>query len=244
MRRLAVVGAVVLVLLFSHVIFAADDTAPGKDRLKINPIPPPQPREKEALEVIGDYIWNRFRDFADIFTIKLGWGTDMSLGFQLRAFRLLQIGAGVFEGYVFAIDRGCVGVMKEAEIEGGISIFYPTYLDRRIVWQSKEAERRNIFFGDTGKKGELNIKDMKMYDDGNQGWFTSTIQFQLPYLPKLELTLNWGELFDFPLSVLGIDGLRVPPAFYKRDGAAGDPVERIPAPSIFWHGQEEYENYE
>ena len=133
-------------------------------------------------------------------------------------------------------------VMKEAEVEAGFSIFYPSWIGRKVIWQSEEAKKKNLFFGDVGDKGELKFEELKMYDDENQGWFSSTLQVQAPYLPKIEITVNWGEIPDFLLSLFGIDGFRVPPPFHKHDGPDG---ERIPAPSIFWHGQEEkYEKYE
>ena len=69
----------------------------------------------------------------------------------------------------------------------------------------------------------------------------STAQVQLPCLPKIEVSINWCEIPDFLLSIFDIDGFRVPPHFHKKDGPGG---ERIPAPSIFWHGQEKYEAYD
>ena len=242
MRPVLTVCVIGLLLLSSAVVLAAESPAPGTGPT-INPITrPPDDEDRGPVSAIGGYLWNRFRDLADVVTLKFGWGTDKSIGFQLRACRPLQIGAGIFEGYVFAIDRGCVGVMKEAEIEGGISIWYPTFVARRIVWQSKEAERRNVFFGQVAKEGALSVDALKPYYDGNQGWLTSTLQAQLPYLPKIEVTVHWGEIPDFFLSFFGISGFRVPPPFHKQDGPDG---ERIPAPSIFWHGQEErYKTYE
>jgi len=245
MKRVAVLCIIAWLLGTVAVPTVIAAESPGREErgVDINPIPEPEPEDDEHVgDVIGGYLWNRFRDLADILTIKLGWGTDKSLGFQLRLIRPLQIGMGRFEGYQLAIDRGCVGVMKEAEIEGGISFFYMGFLARKIIWQSDEAKKRNVFFGDVGEKGEITLDAMKMYDDENQGWLTSTVQAQLPYLPKVELTVNWGEIPDFALSLFGISGLRVPPPFHKQDGPDG---ERIPAPSIFWHGQEKkYETYE
>jgi len=245
MKRLAVLCVVVSLLLSAHVALGAEATAPTTERMTLNPIPPPvvPEEEKDPLEAIGDYIWNRFRDFADIFTLKLGWGTDKALGFQFRAIGPLQVGAGIFEGYVFAIDRGCIGVYKEAEVEFGISVLYPSWIARKVVWQTPEAKRRNIFFGNAEGEVELDFKKMQFFDDENQGWFVTTIQFQLPYLPKFELSLNWGELPDFLLSFAGIDGFRVPPAYHLRFPNDGDAGERVPAPSILWHGQEKYESY-
>jgi len=243
MRRIAVVCAVAVLLGWTAWASGAEDTSAGDDRLNVNPFPPPSQEEAEhgAGTVLGEYVGNRFRDLADIVTLRLGWGTDMSLGFQLRLIRPLQIGLGTFSGYIFAVDHGCVGVMKQAEFEGGLSIFYVGYLARKVRWQTKEAERRNIFFNNVGEKGELTMDQLVMYDDKNQGWLTSTVMVELPYLPKVELTLNWGEVPDFLLSVFGVSGFRVPPPFHKIDGPNG---ERIPAPSsIFWHGQETYESY-
>ena len=242
MKRIAVLSVVLLFLVSSHASWAAENPAP-EDQLTINPITPVAPDEEvDPLEAIGGYLWNRVQDFGDIFTIKLGWGTDKSLGFQARLIRPIQIGAGIFEGYQVALDRGMVGVMKEAEIEGGISILYPSYIARKVIWQSEAAKQANAFFGDVGPNAEITPESMKMYDDENQGWFVTTAQVELPYLPKVELSLNWGELFDFPLSFLGIHGFRVPPPFYKHPGP-GDNPEMIPAPSIFWHGQEQYEKF-
>lgn len=245
MRRIALFAA--LLLIVSATALAEESPAPfgTEDRLLINPIvptpPAPAEEDREVIGVIGDYLWARVRDFADIFTVKLGWGTDRSIGFQVRVVRPLQVGLGVFEGYQFVMDRGCVGVMKEAEIEGGISIFYPSYIVRQVSSQTDDAKRRNVFFNDVGETGELTDEAMKYYDDENNGWFTSSVQAQLPYLPKVELGVNWGELIDFPLSFFQIPGLRVPPPFYKRPGPDGG--EMIPAPSIFWHGQERFEKY-
>ncbi len=250
MKRLALTSAVVFLLLCSGIALAAEKKAPGDDRLKVNPIPAPgdqNQEDRELIDILSDYIGNRFSDLADIVTLKFGWGTQRSIGFQLRLIYPLQIGAGIFEGWTLAIDRGCVGTMKEVEVEGGLSIFYPTYIARKVQWQNEEAKRRGVFIGDVGEKAEVTVSDLKMYDDGNQGWLTSTVQAQLPCLPKFEITFNWGEIPDFFLSFLPIDGLRVPPPFYKQDGpVAGEneKPERIPAPSIFWHGQEKYEKYD
>ncbi|MFO7897423.1 MAG: hypothetical protein R6V58_00010 [Planctomycetota bacterium] len=245
MKAYVLLCAVVLVVASSAVVVAGEPAGPGEGRPMLNPFPEPEPDSPTILESIGGYFYHRFRDLTDILTIKLGWGTCRSLGFQARLCRPLQVGAGVFEGSVLAIDRGCVGVMQEAEIEGGISIFYASYLARKVIWQNGEAERRNMFFGDVGDKNELALDDLKMYDDGNQPWLTSTAQIQLPCLPKAELTVNWCEIPDFLLSWIPIKGLRVPPPFYKHDGpGTGEDVERIPAPSVLWHGQEEYETYE
>jgi len=246
MKRFAVVSAVVVCVLCSQVVFAAEGSGPD-DRLTVNPIPDKPvvaEEEIEPLEAIGGYLWARVRDFGDIFTFKFGWGTYRSIGVQARIIYPIQIGAGIFEGWVFAIDRGCVATMKEVEVEGGISIFYPSYIARKVIWQTDDAERRNVFFGDVGDKKELTLEDLKMYDDENQHALTSTAQVQLPCLPRIELSVHWGELFDFPLSFFQISGLRVPAPFHKQDGPDGENGERIPAPSIFWHGQEKYESYE
>jgi len=247
MKRIVLLCVVACLLVSSSAVMAAENTGPD-DRLEIQPIPPPAVEEEETdpLEAIAGYVGNRFRDFADILTLKLGWGTHRSLGFQLRLLAPFQIGAGIFEGWVLAIDRGCIGTMKEVEVEAGISVFYPTLIARKIIWQTEEAKRRNVFFGDVGDKKELTIDDLKAYDDGNQNWFTSTAQVQLPCLPKIEITINWGEIPDFILSFIPISGLRVPPPFFKHDGPGGEDAtpERIPAPSIFWHGQEKYEKYD
>jgi len=234
MRRFAVMCAVVL-LLASPAALAASSSGPGGSGSAVDPFRPEPPPPKSAGEHVTAYVGNRVRDLLDIFTLKLGWGTDKSIGVQLRVCRLVQVGAGIFEGYVFAIDRGCLGTMKEAEIEGGISLFYVGNIARKVIWQTKEAKQRNIFFGDVGDKGALTPADLKTYDDENQGWFTSTAQAQLPYLPKIELTIHWGEVFDFPLSIFGL--FRVPPKFSKIEGPGG---EMIPNPSsIFWHGKED-----
>ena len=247
MRRFAIVcGVVFLVLSAGRVTGAEAPAQPGKDQLKINPFPPIVKADEEApaREPIISYVGDRLRDLADVVTFKFGWGTARSLGFQVRLCYPIQVGAGVFEGWVFAVDRGCVGTMKEAEIEGGISIFYPAYIARKVIWQTEDAKRRNVFFGDVGDKKALLPEDLKMYDDENQNPLTSTVQLQLPCLPKIELSINWAELFDFPLSIFNLDKFRVPPPFQKQAGPDGEEGERIPAPSIFWHGQEKYENYE
>jgi len=245
MRLSAIACVVVLLLLSSGMAVAADGPGSADGRRMINPFPgsPARVEEEEEFDP-AVYLGNRLRDLGDILTLKLGWGTHRSLGFQARVIGPVQVGAGIFEGWVFAIDRGCLGTMKEAEIEGGISILYPTYIARKVSWQTEEAARRNVFFGDVGDAGALTLDALKEYDDGNQSWFTTTAQAQLPCLPKIEITLHWGEVFDFPLSLFGVDGLRVPPAFYKEDGPDGKGGERIPAPSIFWHGQEKHERYE
>jgi len=243
MKRIAAAGVVFLLLAMSYGAVAAESPGPG-DRLTVNPIivqPPPPPEAPGPLEAIGGYVWARVRDVGDILTLKLGWGTDKSIGFQARAIGPVQIGAGIFEGYLLAIDRGCVGIMKEGEVEFGVSVFYPSWIVRQVTWQTADAKRRNVFFNDVGKDGKLTPDAMKMYDDENQGWFVSTAQVQLPYLPKIELSIHWGEVFDLPLSFLAIPGLRVPPPFYKHPGPGGENPEMIPAPSIFWHGQEQFE---
>ncbi len=246
MKWFGVACVTVPFVLCSYLAGAAEGAGPDRDSLRLDPFaerPAPE-EERSPLGAVGKYVGDRFRDLADIVTLKLGWGTHRSLGFQARATRLVQIGAGMFEGWVFAVDHGCVGTMKEVEIEGGISIYYLGYIARKVNWQTDEAEYRNVFFGDVGEKAELALEDLKMYDDENQGWFTVTAQLQAPCLPKVELTVNLGEIFDFPLSFFAIDGFRVPPAFHKQAGPDGPDGERIPAPSIFWHGQEEYEKYQ
>lgn len=246
MRRIVVVSTLAVMLLACWCVAAraAESTTPDRDRLKVDPFPPPVEEEKEPAELMGEYLGNRLRDLADIFTIKLGWGNYRSIGAQVRVIGPLQVGVGNFEGWVFAIDRGCVGTMKEVNIEGGISIYYTSFMARKIIWQTEEAKRRNVFFGDVGEKGELRTEDLKVYDDENQNPLTGTVQVQLPCLPRLELSVHWGEIPDFFLSIFGIDGIRVPPAFHKQAGPEGEKGERIPAPSFFWHGQEKYERYE
>ncbi len=251
MKRAAILGAVVLFLVICSFAEAAEEPKPAGDKLAVNPFRRVEkPKPAGPLDRLASYIGNRFRDLADIVTLKLGFGTDKSLGFQLRLCRPLQIGAGVFEGWVLAFDRGCVGTMKEAEVEAGFSIFYPSWIARKVYWQNGEAKRRNAFFGDVGEKGDLSFKELitphRLYDDENQAWFNSTFQVQGPYLPKFELTIHWGEIPDFFLGILSIDRFRVPPPFHKKDGPkdAEGKSERIPAPSIHWHGQEEFESYE
>jgi hypothetical protein len=241
MKRIAVLCAVVLLLLLCLEAPAAEATGPDRDRLDVNPLPQPPEEvkpEKDLLDVVGGYVWHRFRDLTDVFTLKLGWGNYRSIGAQARLVGPVQVGAAYFEGWTFAVDRGCVGVMKEVEGEIGVSIFYPTFIARKVRWQTEDAKRRNVFFGDVGDKNELAVEDIKLYDDANQHPLTSTAQVQLPCLPKIELTLNWGELPDFLLSLFAVDGMRVPAKFHKENGPDGEGGERIPAPSIFWHGQE------
>ena len=243
MKRFAVVCALVLCVIVFQMAPAAEAAA-AEDRLDLNPITvevPERDEEIDPLAAIGGYIWARVRDLGDIVTLKLGWGTHRSIGVQARATKLVQIGAGSFEGWVVAIDRGCVGVMKEAEIEAGVSIFYISYVGRKVTWQTKDAERRNVFYGDVGEKGELTFEDLNLYDDENAHPGSVGAQVQLPFLPKIEAFVNLGEVPDFVLGFFHIGGFRVPPAFHKQDGPEG---ERVPAPSIFWHGQERFENYE
>ena len=176
MKRLTAVVAIALLLLTGFSA-SAQTTNPDRDRLKIEPIQPKVPVEGEEgvededvdpLTAIGGYFGNRFRDLADILTLKLGWGNYRSIGFQLRLTTLAQIGLGNFEGWVFAIDRGCVGVMKEAELEGGVSFLYPSVIARKVKWQTEEAKKKNIFFGDVGEeKKELTEEDLLYYDDEN-----------------------------------------------------------------------------
>jgi len=246
MRPVAALFAVLL-LLAPCAAVAAEGPEPERSPLAVDPFPEivqPLAQESDPLELIASYVWNRFRDLGDILTIKLGWGNHKSIGFQARALGPIQVGLGYFEGWVFAIDRGCLGTMKEAEAEFGVSILYPTFIGRKVRWQTADAERRNVFFGDVGDKDELVFDDLKLYDDANQNPMSSTVQVQLPVLPKVEVTIHWGELFDFPLSFFDINGFRVPPAFHKIDGPEGPDGERAPAPSIFWHGQEEFESYD
>jgi hypothetical protein len=246
MKRLAIVTAVVFVLVASAGRPAsAQELNPDRDPLRINPIPEPSDKEKDEdrdpLEVIGSYFANRFWDFCDIFTLKVGLGNYRSIGFQARLCRPLQIGAGIFEGNQFVLDRGTMGVMKQAEIEGGISVFYPAFIARKVKWQTKEAAMKNLFFGDVGdRKGPLTKEDLKMYDDELTPWGVTTAQIQVPCFLKLEASIRWCEMFDFLVSWLGIPGVRVPDPYYYKQHPSG---EYVPAPSVFWHGQEEYEKY-
>jgi hypothetical protein len=243
---------VLALLLCGGISANAQTTNPDRDRLTIEPIPvrsASEAKDKEEdvdpLSAIGGYFVNRFRDLADILTLKLGWGNYRSIGVQARVTTLAQVGIGNFEGWVVAIDRGCVGVMKEAVLEGGVSIFYPSFIARKVRWQTEEAERKNIFFGDVGEeKNELTKEDLLYYDDENAHPLTVTAQVQLPCLPRIELTLNLGEIPDFVISLFGIDGFRVPAPFHKQYRTDEEKGERIPAPSIFWHGQEKYERYD
>lgn len=247
------VAALSVALIYGSVVVAEEDQVQPPvrqpqpvDRLNINPIPETEYRsdeeaDREVPEIIGGYFHNRWRDLWDIFTFKFGWGTEKSLGFQARAISLVQVGAGIFEGGQLVFDRGCVGTMHEYEMEGGISIFYPSYIVRQVTWQTKDAERRNVFFNNVGRDGAVTPESLKYYNDENNEWFMSTAQVQLPYLPKIEISVHWGELFDFPISFFGIPGFRVPAPFYKHPDATGE--EMIPAPSIFWHGQERFEKY-
>ena len=247
MKRFALVCVVLICIAGSHVVIAADGDPASGDRLKVNPFPtqPVEPeKETDPLEAIGDYMWARVRDLGDIFTLKLGWGNYRSIGFQARATSLVQVGAGNFEGWVFAIDRGCVGTMKEAELELGLSVFYLGWISRQVVWQTEDAKKRSVFFGDVGEKKEITLEEMKMYDDENQHPLAVGAQVQAPCLPKIELFVNLGEIPDFVLGFFHIDGFRVPQPFHMQDGPDGEKGERIPAPSIFWHGQEKYESYE
>ena len=247
MKRFALVCVVLICIVSSNVVIAAEGDSASGDRLDINPMPPQpvQPKkETDPLEAIGGYLWARVRDLGDIVTLKLGWGNYRSIGFQAKATSLIQIGAGNFEGWVFAIDRGCVGTMKEAEMELGLSLFYLGWISRQVVWETEDAKKRNVFFGDVGEKKAITLEEIKMYDDENSHPMQVGAQVQLPCLPKIELFVNLGEIFDFPLSFFHIGGFRVPQPFYKQDGPDGEKGERIPAPSIFWHGQEEYERYE
>jgi len=247
MKRFALVCAILICVVSSSVVLAAEEGPKPDDRLKVNPMPvqPVRPKKEiDPLEAIGGYVWARVRDLGDIVTLKLGWGTYRSIGVQARATSLVQAGAGVFEGWVVAIDRGCVGTMKEAEIEAGLSIFYPSYIGRKVIWQTEDAKRRNVFFGNLDDTQELKLENMKMYDDENQHPLTVGAQVQAPCLPKIELFVNLGEIPDFVLGFFHIGGFRVPQPFHKQDGPDGEAGERIPAPSIFWHGQEKYENYE
>ncbi len=245
MKRFAVVCALVLCVLGSGMTFAAESADPD-GRLDVNPIPtdpvePIEDTEFDPITAIGGYIWARVRDVGDIVTLKLGWGTHRSIGVQVRATRLVQVGAGCFEGWVVAMDRGCVGVMKEAEIEAGLSLWYVSYIARDVIWETEDAKRRNVFFGDVGDEKELTPDDLNLYDDENAHPLTLGVQAQLPCLPKIEAGVNLGEIPDLLLGFFHISGFRVPPPFHMQDGPNG---ERIPAPSIFWHGQEKYEKYE
>jgi hypothetical protein len=244
MKRLAIVAAVALILVgLADRSASARNVGSDRDPLKIQPIPPPaaEKQERDALEVIGDYFANRFWDFCDIFTLKFGLGNYRSIGFQARICRPLQVGAGIFEGNQVVIDRGTVGVMQQAEIEGGVSIFYPAFIARKVKWQTKEAAMRNLFFGDVGKEKErITKEDLKMYDDELQPWGVTTAQIQIPCFLKLEASIRWCEVFDFFFSWFGIPGVRIPDPFYYEQHPSG---EYVPAPSVFWHGQEEYEKY-
>ncbi len=247
MKRFALVCVVLICIVSPQMAFAADGDSTEGHRLRINPLPtkPVQPEEEtDPLEAIGNYVWARVRDVGDIVTLKLGWGNHRSIGFQAKATSLVQVGAGNFEGWVFAVDRGCVGTMKEAEMELGISVFYLGWIARQVVWETEDAERRNVFFGDIGEKKEITLEEMRMYDDENSHPLQVGAQVQLPVLPKVELFVNLGEIPDFVLGIFNIGGFRVPQPFYMQDGPDGEKGERIPAPSIFWHGQEEYESYE
>jgi hypothetical protein len=187
------------------------------------------------------YLANRWKDFLDIFDVKLALGDCYSVLFHVRATRLAQIGAGRFAGTKIGFQGPCAGVYGEGRVEGGISVFYWAWIGRKASANSinAEAEKTNCFFGrvDNVEAG----KSYREFEDANRPWHTIGASFALPFLPGLDFYINPAEAIDFVLSLAGVPALRIPPPFNKIQVNG----EMVPNPnSIRWHGQEQFEKYD
>lgn len=197
--------------------------------------------ERPARHPIAQYCLNRWKDFLDIFDVKLAFGDAASVLFHVRATRFAQIGFGRFVGTKVGFEGPSAGIYGEGRVEVGLSVFYWSRIGRMTseAGITEDAKKTNRFFG---KVEDIKaIESFREYWDGNRPWHTFGFAFALPFLPGIEAELNPAEAVDFLLSFLAIRGVRVPPPFYKVDKGG----EKIPARNcIRWHGQEDFEKYD
>ena len=223
--KMLIVAALVLALGVNSFAAetAATDDSEAKAKVKAGPLDP-----------VAKYFVNRFKDLADVASVKVTMGDAGSLLFHARATRLAQIGMGRFSGTKLGFDGPCAGLWGEGRVEYGLSVFYWAWIGRKTnpAAITDEAIKRNWFFSrvDDIKAGET----YREFYDGNRPWHTLAAAFSLPFLPGLEAELNPAEAVDFVVSFFGIPGFRVPPPFYKVDSEG----EKVPAAGcIRWHGQ-------
>jgi len=231
---------VLAAVLASLVLAASVDLAAGEAAAKGEPAPAAGQAEKKPCP-FKTYMTNRGKDFLDIFNLKLALSDGASILANVRATRLLQIGAGRFAGTKVGFEGPSAGIYGEGRVEYGISVFYWAWIGRITseAGITKDAAKTNRFFGkvDDIKTGQT----YREFYDANRPWHTVGFSFALPFMPGIEAELNPAEAVDFFLSIFGIRGVRVPPPFYKVEVQG----ERIPAPGcIRWHGQEDFEQYD
>jgi len=230
MRKLVAL-AVALALLGPWTL-AAQTPAPGGEE---------RPARKPQRHPVAQYCMNRWKDFLDIFNVKVAFGDALSLLFHARATRFAQIGFGRFVGTKVGFQGPSAGIYGEGRVEVGLSVFYWSRIGRKTseVGINEEAKKTNRFFGEV--EDIKPVWTFREYYDGHRPWHTFGFAFALPFLPGIEAEVNPAEAVDFLLSFLGIPAGRVPPPFYKVDMGG----EKIPARNcIRWHGQEEFEQYD
>ncbi|MFW6107256.1 MAG: hypothetical protein ACOC8A_01050 [bacterium] len=238
MRREFLAVLLAGLVLTSGVSVLAGEAAPPAPAEPTAEEAEPAPPKKSA---VAQYFGDRWKDFLDIFNLKLALGDGASFLVHVRPTRFLQLGVGRFAGTKVGFDGPSAGVFGEGRVEAGASIFYWAWIGRRTADEmiTKDAIKTNRFFG--------NVDDImagstyRLFYDANRPWHTVGGAFALPFLPGLEAELNPAEAIDFLLSFANHPGLRVPPPFRKKTVEG----EKVPDPySIRWHGHEELEKYD
>lgn len=144
---------------------------------------------------------DRLRDLADVVTLTASLGPG--LGFHVGATRLVQVGAGVEGSDQLRVLRlGAVGrdagIWTEQRLEGGLSVFYFNWLDRRPLLGSVGA-----LTTDAGPPRLVSM-GLDASGDNDRGHFDVGLHAHVGLL-GFSVALRLGELVDLLAGLIGFD---------------------------------------
>ncbi|HLU47062.1 MAG TPA: hypothetical protein VK116_03225 [Planctomycetota bacterium] len=82
-------------------------------------------------QAIVDYPIDRAADLIDILGFDLYWGRGVLA--QAQATKVVQAGAGTFDGKILKYARRSIGISQELRAEAGLPLYYFTAYDRKAV---------------------------------------------------------------------------------------------------------------
>ena len=169
-----------------------------------------------------DYLFERARDFADIFRARVAVPEEpSSFALKVRATSLLQLGAVRFDGRLYGMDQRQMGPWDQTRREVGASLLYFSSVQSE-PWTPECP---------TGERAyDPDFLHYNGWDDGRNRPFSLGLMVQPFFLPGVDLGLYPSEAVDFALGLVGVDMLKddrlAPPAQLPNPLMPGEPYFR------------------
>jgi len=144
---------------------------------------------------LASYPMDRLQDLSDVFGGEFYWGQGFLA--NARGTKVVQLGAGSFDGNIASYDKRAVGVATEIRAEAGLPLYYFTTYDR------KSEIGNRVFNERVDEIDVLGVVKYNLTDPQDRSFYE--VGVSVAAFAGVGVHVDVLQAIDFVLGIVGLD---------------------------------------